>query len=276
LQLRCGSTLLDLTLPKVMGVLNVTPDSFSDGGRYLRFDHAIEHAQAMIDGGAAIIDVGGESTRPGAAQVSVEEELRRVMPVVEHLGRAGRAIICVDTSSPEVMLAASAAGATLINDVRGLQRPGALAAAAASGCAVCVMHMQGEPQTMQHRPQYGDVVAEVKHYLQGRVAACEAAGISRERIVIDPGFGFGKTVAHNLALVRQLPDFVSLRLPVLMGMSRKSTIAAITGRPGEGYLAGSVALAVAAVLRGAHIIRAHDVAETVDALKIAHAVQSGV
>jgi dihydropteroate synthase len=276
LQLRCGSTLLDLTLPKVMGVLNVTPDSFSDGGRYLRFGHAVDHAQAMIEGGAAIIDVGGESTRPGAEAVSVEEQLRRVIPVVEHLARSGRAIISVDTSSPEVMLAAAAAGATLINDVRGLQRPGALAAAAGSGCAVCVMHMQGEPHTMQHRPQYGDVVAEVKHYLLVRVAACELAGISRDRIVIDPGFGFGKTVAHNLSLVRQLPDLVSLRLPVLMGMSRKSTIAAITGRPGDNYLAGSVALAVAAVLRGAHIIRAHDVAETVDALKIAHAVQAGV
>ena len=259
-----------------MGVLNVTPDSFSDGGRYLRFGHAVDHAQAMIEAGAAIIDVGGESTRPGAEAVSVEEQLRRVIPVVEHLARLGRAVIAVDTSSPEVMLAAAAAGATFINDVRGLQRPGALAAAAGSDCAVCVMHMQGEPLTMQHRPQYADVVAEVKHYLQGRVVACEAAGISRDRIVIDPGFGFGKTVAHNLALVRQLPDFVALRLPVLMGMSRKSTIAAVTGRPGENYLAGSVALAVAAVLRGAHIIRAHDVAETVDALKIAHAVQSGV
>jgi dihydropteroate synthase len=276
LQLRCGSTLLDLTRPKVMGVLNVTPDSFSDGGRYLRLGPALEHAEAMIQGGAAIIDVGGESTRPGAAGVSVEEELRRVIPVIEHLARAGRAILCVDTSSPEVMLAAAAAGATLINDVRGLQRPGALAAAAGSGCAVCVMHMQGEPQSMQQQPRYEDVVAEVKQYLQGRVAACEAAGIGRDRIVIDPGFGFGKTVAHNLALVRQLPDFVSLRLPVLMGMSRKSTIAAITGRPGDDYLAGSVALAVAAVLRGAHLIRAHDVAETVDALKIAHAVQAGV
>jgi dihydropteroate synthase len=276
LQLRCGSALLDLTIPRVMGVLNVTPDSFSDGGRYLRFGQALEHAQSMIDAGAAIIDVGGESTRPGAEVVSVEEELRRVIPVVEHLARGGRAIICVDTSSPEVMLAAVAAGATLINDVRGLQRPGALAAAAASGCAVCVMHMQGEPQTMQQRPQYGDVVAEVKQYLQARVAACEAAGIGRDRIVVDPGFGFGKTVAHNLSLVRQLPDFVSLRLPVLMGMSRKSTIAAITGRPGEDHLVGSVALAVAAVLRGAHIIRAHDVAATVDALKIAHAVQTGV
>jgi len=259
-----------------MGVLNVTPDSFFDGGRYLRLGPALEHAEAMIQGGAAIIDVGGESTRPGAAGVSVEEELRRVIPVVEHLARAGRAVIAVDTSSPEVMLAAAAAGATLINDVRGLQRPGALAAAAGSGCAVCVMHMQGEPQTMQRQPRYEDVVAEVKQYLQGRVAACEAAGIGRDRIVIDPGFGFGKTVAHNLALVRQLPDFVSLRLPVLMGMSRKSTIAAITGRPGDDSLAGSVALAVAAVLRGAHIIRAHDVAETVDALKIAHAVQAGV
>jgi len=276
MQLRCGSTLLDLSLPKVMGVLNVTPDSFFDGGRFLQLGRAIEHAQGMIDAGAAIIDVGGESTRPGAEMVSVEEELRRVIPVVEQLARAGRVIVSVDTSSPEVMLAAVAAGASLINDVRGLQRPGAMAVAAGSGCAVCVMHMQGEPQTMQRRPQYTDVVAEVKHYLQGRIAACEAAGIGRDRIVIDPGFGFGKTVAHNLALVRQLPDLVALRLPVLMGMSRKSTIAAITGRPDDNQLAGSIALAVAAVLRGASIIRAHDVAETVDALKIAQAVQAGV
>jgi dihydropteroate synthase len=274
MQLRCGSILLDLTRPQVMGVLNVTPDSFSDGGRYLRPGQALDHAQAMIDAGAAIIDVGGESTRPGAVAVSIEEELRRVIPVVEQLARAGRAVISVDTSSPEVMLAALSAGATFINDIRGLQRPGALVAVAGADCAVCVMHMLGEPQTMQRRPQYGDVVAEVKHYLQGRVAACEAAGIGRDRIVIDPGFGFGKTVAHNLALVRQLPDLVALRLPVLMGMSRKSTIAAITGR--DRHLAGSVALAVAAVMRGAHIIRAHDVAETVDALKIAHAVQAGV
>ena len=276
MQLRCGSTLLDLTLPKVMGVLNVTPDSFSDGGRYVSHARALEHAQAMIEAGAALIDVGGESTRPGAAPVSVEEELRRVIPVVEQLARSGRAVVSVDTSTPEVILAATAAGATFINDVRGLQRPGALEAAAAADCAVCIMHMQGEPDTMQRRPEYTDVVAEVKHYLQGRLLACEAAGIDRERVVIDPGFGFGKTVAHNLALVRQLPDLVSLRLPVMMGMSRKSTIAVITGRADAGRLAGSLAFAVAAVLRGAHIIRAHDVAETVDALKIAHAVQAGV
>jgi dihydropteroate synthase len=276
MQLRCGSTLLDLTRPKVMGVLNVTPDSFSDGGRYVSHARALEHAQLMIEAGAAIIDVGGESTRPGAPVVSVEEELRRVIPVVERLARGGHAIVSVDTSTPEVILAAVAAGATLINDVRGLQRPGALEAAAASDCAVCVMHMQGEPRTMQQRPEYTDVVAEVKSYLQRRVAACEAAGIERERIVIDPGFGFGKTVAHNLALVRQLPEFVALRLPVMMGMSRKSTVGVITGRADAGRLAGSLALAVAAVLRGAHIIRAHDVAETVDALKVAHAVQAGV
>jgi dihydropteroate synthase len=274
--LRCGSTLLDLTRPKVMGVLNVTPDSFSDGGRYVSHARALEHAQAMIEAGAAIIDVGGESTRPGAPAVSVEEELRRVIPVIERLARGGHAIVSVDTSTPEVILAAVAAGATFVNDVRGLQRPGALEAAAASDCAVCVVHMQGEPQTMQQRPEYTDVVAEVKLFLQARVAACEAADIDRGRIVIDPGFGFGKTVAHNLALVRQLPDFASLRLPVLMGMSRKSTIAVITGRADGGRLAGSLALAVAAVLRGAHIIRAHDVAETVDALKVAHAVQAGV
>ncbi|HTY92402.1 MAG TPA: dihydropteroate synthase [Steroidobacteraceae bacterium] len=276
MQLRCGTTVLDLTRPVVMGVLNVTPDSFSDGGRFLQPERAVEHGQAMIAAGAAIIDVGGESTRPGAAAVEVEEELRRVIPVVERLARAGRGIVSVDTSCPEVMRAAAAAGAGLINDVRALQRPGALAAAAASGCAVCLMHMQGEPQTMQQRPQYADVVAEVKDFLRHRVAACEAAGIERERIAIDPGFGFGKTVAHNLALVRQLPDFVSLRRPVVMGVSRKSTLAAITGRPGGQRLAASLALAVAAVLRGAHIIRAHDVAETVDALRVAHAVQAGV
>jgi dihydropteroate synthase len=276
MQLRCGSTLLDLTQPKVMGVLNVTPDSFSDGGRYVSHGRALEHAQAMVEAGAAIIDVGGESTRPGAPAVSVEEELRRVIPIVERLARDGRAIVSVDTSTPEVILAATAAGATLINDVRGLRRAGALEAAAASKCAVCVMHMQGQPDTMQARPQYIDVVAEVKGFLQSRVAACEAAGIARDCIVVDPGFGFGKTVAHNLALVRELADFVSLRLPVLIGMSRKSTIGVITGRADGGRLAGSLALAVAAVLRGAHIIRAHDVAETVDALKVAHAVQAGV
>jgi dihydropteroate synthase len=276
MQLRCGSTVLDLTVPKVMGVLNVTPDSFSDGGRYVSHARALEHAQAMIDAGAAIVDVGGESTRPGAAPVSVEEQLRRVIPVVEQLARSGRTIVSVDTSTPEVILAAAAAGATLINDVRGLQRPGALEAAAAAACAVCVMHMQGEPGSMQRRPEYADVVTEVKDYLRGRVAACEAAGIERDCVVIDPGFGFGKTVAHNLALVRQLPELVALRLPVMLGMSRKSTIGVITGRAEGGRLAGSLALAVAAVLRGAHIIRAHDVAETVDALKIAHAVQAGV
>ncbi len=276
MQLRCGSTLLDLSSPKVMGVLNVTPDSFSDGGRYVSHARALEHAQAMIEAGAALIDVGGESTRPGAVPVSVEEELRRVIPVVEQLARSGRAVVSVDTGTPEVIHAATAAGATFINDVRGLQRPGALEAAAAVDCAVCVMHMQGEPDTMQRRPEYTDVVAEVKQYLQRRLLACEAAGIDRDRLVIDPGFGFGKTVAHNLALVRQLPDLVALRLPVLMGMSRKSTIGVLTGRPDGGRLAGSLAFAVAAVLRGAHIIRAHDVAETVDALKVAHAVQAGV
>ncbi len=276
MQLRCGSTLLDLSVPKVMGVLNVTPDSFSDGGRYLTVERALEHALEMIEAGAAIIDVGGESTRPGAALVSVEEELRRVIPVIEQLARSGRVIVSVDTSTPEVMRAAAVAGATLINDVRALRRPGALAAVAATDIAVCLMHMQGEPDTMQRRPEYSDVVAEVRDFLQGRVAICEAAGIDRDRIAIDPGFGFGKSVAHNLALVRQMADFASLGLPVLIGMSRKSTIAALTGRKDADRLAGSLALAVAAAQRGAHIIRAHDVAQTVDALVIAHAVQAGV
>ena len=260
-----------------MGVLNVTPDSFSDGGRYVSHARALEHAQAMIEAGAAIIDVGGESTRPGAPPVSVEEELRRVIPVVERLARGGHAVVSVDTSTPEVILAATAAGATLINDVRGLQRPGALEAAAAS-------RMRGVRHA--HAGRTADHAAATRiHGRRGRGEAfsagrawraCEAAGIDRDRIVIDPGFGFGKTVAHNLALVRQLPEFVALRLPVLMGMSRKSTIGVITGRADGDRLAGSLALAVAAVLRGAHIIRAHDVAETVDALKVAHAVQAGV
>jgi len=275
MQLRCGSTLLDLTVPKVMGVLNVTPDSFSDGGRYVDHARALEHAEAMIDAGAALIDVGGESTRPGAAPVSVEQELRRVIPIIEQLARTGRTVVSVDTSAPQVIRAACAAGASLINDVRALQRPGALEAVAASECGICLMHMRGEPRTMQQQPEYADVVAEVKAFLAERVAACEAAGIARERLLLDPGFGFGKTVAHNLALVRGLPQLLELGLPVMMGMSRKSSVAVITGRP-ESRLAGSLALAAAAVLAGAHIIRAHDVAETLDAVKVAHALHAGV
>ncbi|HTY50060.1 MAG TPA: dihydropteroate synthase, partial [Steroidobacteraceae bacterium] len=270
--LRCGSTALDLSYPRVMGILNVTPDSFSDAGRFLAPEQAVEQGLAMMLQGAAVIDVGGESTRPGAPAVPLDEELRRVVPVVERLARAG-VVVSVDTSKPEVMRAAAAAGAHMINDVCGLTRPGALEAVAASGCAVTLMHMRGDPRTMQQDPVYGDVVHEVREWLLGRVRACREAGIAAERLVIDPGFGFGKTLAHNLELVRRLGELAATGLPVLMGMSRKSSIGALTGRRVEERLAGSLAFAVIAVTNGAHIIRAHDVAATVDALAVVRAVR---
>ncbi len=256
-----------------MGVLNVTPDSFSDGGQFLAADAAVEQGLALAAAGAALIDVGGESTRPGAGPVEVREELQRVVPVVERLRAATGAIISVDTSKPEVMRAAARAGAGLINDVRALREPGALAAAAASDCAVCLMHMQGEPRTMQLGPSYTDVVAEVGEFLAARVAACRAAGIPTERLTIDPGFGFGKSVAHNLTLLRRLAELTALGAPLLVGLSRKSMLGTLTGRGAAERLAGSVALAVIAALNGARIIRAHDVAPTVDALKVLAAVR---
>jgi dihydropteroate synthase len=222
----------------------------------------------LAEEGAALIDVGGESTRPGAAPVDAAEELARVLPVIEGLRRATRAVISVDTSKPEVMRAACAAGAGLINDVRALREPGALAAAAASGAAVCLMHMQGEPRTMQQSPSYGDVVAEVSAFLAERAAAAEGSGIARERIVVDPGFGFGKTVAHNFELLRKLDRIAALGLPVMAGWSRKSTLAAITGRDADDRLAASLAAALLAVERGARIVRVHDVAATRDALQV--------
>ena len=258
-----------------MGVLNVTPDSFSDGGHFLAPAAALAHARRMLAEGAAIIDIGGESTRPGAAAVPADEEIRRVVPVVAMLRRETSAIVSVDTSKPEVIAAAAAAGAHLINDVRGLGMPGALEAVAATDCALCVMHMKGDPGTMQRDPVYTDVVDEVREYLGRRVRACTAAGIARERIVIDPGFGFGKTVAHNLELLRRLPEFGREGLPVLMGMSRKSTLGALTGRGTQERLAGSLALALLAAQGGARILRVHDVAATVDVLKVLHAVQGG-
>jgi len=255
-----------------MGVLNVTPDSFSDGGRYLSPAAALEHGLRLIEEGAAIIDVGGESTRPGAEPVSVQEEERRVLPVIEGLCRRTQAVISVDTSRPEVMRQAAAAGAGLLNDVRALSAPGALEAAVASGCAVCLMHMRGEPRTMQAAPTYHDVVAEVGEFLAARARACRGAGLTQDRILLDPGFGFGKTLEHNLELLRRLHDLTALGLPLLVGLSRKSMLAGLTARgPGE-RLAGSVALATIAVLGGARVIRAHDVAATVDALKVAAAV----
>jgi dihydropteroate synthase len=270
--LRCGDKTLDLSFPIVMGVLNVTPDSFSDGGRFLATEAAVEHALRMVEEGAAIIDIGGESTRPGADPVSADEELRRVLPVIKRLRQLTQAIISVDTSKPEVIRGAAAAGAGLINDVRALREPGALNAAAAAECAVCLMHMQGDPRTMQQSPSYVDVVKEVKAFLDERAQSCRAAGVSSDRLVIDPGFGFGKTLEHNLELLRRLGELRTDGLPLLVGLSRKAIVGKLTGRGAGERDYGSVALAVIAALNGARIIRAHDVAATVDALRTVAAV----
>ncbi|MBZ2189386.1 dihydropteroate synthase [Alcanivorax sp. JB21] len=258
-----------------MGVLNVTPDSFSDGGRFTGRDAALQQARQMHADGAAIIDVGGESTRPGALPVSEQEELDRVIPVVEAIAAELDTIISLDTSTPVVIREGARAGAGLINDVRALQRPGALDAAALSGLPVCLMHMQGEPDTMQQAPRYDDVVADVLGFLRARVQACEAAGIGRERLLLDPGFGFGKTLAHNLRLLRELDRLTIEGLPLLVGMSRKSMIAKVLGREVDERLPASLALAVMAAERGADILRVHDVRETSDALRMAHAVLHG-
>ncbi len=271
-RLPCGSRTLDLSRPQVMGILNVTPDSFSDGGRYNRIDAALRHAEQMLEAGAAIIDVGGESTRPGAPPVSAEEELQRVAPVVEQLVCRLDALVSVDTSSPALMREAALLGAGMINDVRSLSRDGALQAAAQGNLAVCLMHMQGEPQTMQDSPQYDDVTTAVRTFLADRVAACEAAGLARERLLIDPGFGFAKTLAHNLSLFRHMQALHDLHLPLLVGVSRKSMIGKVLGREVDQRLAGSLALAALAVQQGAHILRVHDVAETVDVLRMLEAV----
>jgi dihydropteroate synthase len=257
-----------------MGVVNITPDSFSDGGRFLDHAKAIAHAKQLVEEGAAILDIGGESTRPGAEPVTLEEELRRVVPVIEALS-GSRAVLSIDTSKPEVMRAAARAGAGLINDVCALSAPGALEAAAETGCAVCLMHMQGEPRTMQISPHYDDVVNEVKAFLAGRVQSCRAAGIPAERIAIDPGFGFGKTLAHNATLLRGLDVLTAEGWPLVVGLSRKSMLGKILNRPAGERVYGSVALAVMAVLKGARIVRAHAVAATVDALKTVVAMQDG-
>jgi len=267
-----GPHSLDLDRPRVMGILNVTPDSFSDGGKFVDRAQAIEHARRMIADGSHIVDIGGESTRPGAQPVPEDVELERVIPLVEALAREG-ARVCVDTAKPAVMRAALAAGAGMINDVRALREPGAIEVVAASQAAVCLMHMQGEPRTMQAEPHYRDVVTDVRDFLVGRAQACEAAGIARDRIVLDPGFGFGKTVGHNLALLRSLAVLVATGYPVLVGISRKSTLRQITGRDVTQRMAASVAAALAAVARGAAILRVHDVRETVDALKVWMAIE---
>jgi len=271
--LRCGSYSLDLSTPIVMGILNVTPDSFSDGGQFSGVDDAIHHALAMVDEGAGIIDVGGESTRPGAADVSESDEIARVVPVIAALNRRVNVPISVDTSKAGVMREAIAAGASMINDVRALQEPGALAIAAASKAAVCLMHMQGEPRSMQHDPRYNDVVLEVREFLAARLAACVGLGIERERIALDPGIGFGKRLEHNLDLLANLPSLLELGQPLLIGVSRKSMFKGLLGRAVDERLAGGVAVGTAAVLAGAGILRVHDVAESVDAIKVAVALR---
>jgi dihydropteroate synthase len=273
MMLDCAGKSLDLARPRVMGILNVTPDSFSDGGRFKGLDAAMRQAERMLSEGADILDVGGESTRPGAASVSLDEEMARVIPVIEGIRASLDVIVSVDTSKPGLMREAVAAGAGMINDVAALSAPGALASAAEAGVPVCLMHMQGEPRTMQVNPQYTDVVADIIAYLDARVAACEAGGIARERLLIDPGFGFGKTLQHNLVLLSRLDALQRLGLPVLVGMSRKSMLGAVTGRAVDERLSAGLAAAVMAVERGARIVRVHDVAATVDALKLWQAVK---
>ncbi|MDE3011492.1 MAG: dihydropteroate synthase [Pseudomonadota bacterium] len=268
----CGRFRLDLARPLLMGILNVTPDSFSDGGRHQALDAALAHAERLHEEGAAIIDVGGESTRPGAPPVPVEEELRRVVPVVEALAARGR-LVSIDTRNPAVMRAALAAGAALVNDVNALRAPGALEVCADSDAGICLMHMQGDPLTMQQDPHYGDVCAEVSAFLAERAEAARAAGIGRERICLDPGFGFGKTVAHNLALLRGLPALAAHGYAVLAGLSRKSVLGAVTAKAPDDRVHASAAAALLAAQAGAHILRVHDVAATRNALAVWNALR---
>lgn len=273
-RLPCGNRVLDLSRPHVMGILNVTPDSFSDGGRFNRLDAALRHAAEMVEAGATLIDVGGESTRPGARVVSPTEELERVAPIVEAIARELDVVISVDTSTPAVMRETARLGAGLINDVRSLQRDGALDAAVDTGLPVCLMHMRGEPGNMQDDPCYPDILREVLDFLGERIAVCEAVGIVRERIIVDPGFGFAKTQNHNLNLFRQMERLLELGCPMLVGVSRKSMVGRALGREVDGRLYGSLALAALAVAKGASIIRVHDVVETVDVVRMIHAVES--
>jgi dihydropteroate synthase len=277
--LECAKHKLDLSTPKIMGVLNITPDSFSDGGSYhhagrVLLDLVLKRAEQVLADGADILDVGGESTRPGAAVVSEQEELDRVIPVVEALVEKLGALVSVDTSTASVIRESAQKGAGIINDVRALMRDGALVAAVETGLPVCLMHMQGQPQTMQQSPQYQDVVAEVLAFLQERIAACHAEGITKERILVDPGFGFGKTLAHNLALLARLSELAVLDAPILVGLSRKSMLGQLLNRGVDERLPGSLALALAAAERGAAIIRVHDVAATKDVLRVYHALHN--
>jgi len=273
--LQCGRYRLSVDAaarPLVMGILNITPDSFSDGGKYHMLDTALSHAEEMIAAGVDIIDIGGESSRPGSLAVSLKDELDRVMPLVYALRDCGKPL-SIDTYKPEVMRETIAAGADMINDINGFRAPGALQAVADSDCGLCVMHMQNDPQSMQLQPEYDDVVAEVREFLRERIGLMEQAGIARERICIDPGLGFGKTLAHNIALLKNTAELqAALRSPMLIGLSRKTMIGALTDKPVEQRMAGSLAGALAAVAHGARIVRVHDVAETVDALRVWQAV----
>ncbi|WP_122518153.1 dihydropteroate synthase [Pseudomonas viridiflava] len=273
-RLPCGNRVLDLAHTHVMGILNATPDSFSDGGRYSQLDAALRHAQEMVAAGATLIDVGGESTRPGARPVSPAEEVDRVAPVVERIARELDVIISVDTSTPEVIVESARLGAGLINDVRSLRRPGALEAAASTGLPVCLMHMLGEPGDMQDNPHYQDLVGEVSAFLADRMERCEAAGIPKDRIILDPGFGFAKTLEHNLSLFRHMEALHALGRPLLVGVSRKSMIGAVLGRPVGERLIGGLALAALAMTKGARILRVHDVAETADVVRMIAAVEA--
>lgn len=268
----CGRFRLDLTRPHVMGIVNVTPDSFSDGGKYSSTDLAVAHALQLIAEGADILDIGGESTRPGADPVGLEEELRRVIPVIEALSKVSTVPLSIDTYKPEVMRAAIDAGADIVNDICALRGDGALEIVANSNAGICLMHMQGNPQTMQINPKYSDVVAEVKQFLGDRVEACLAHGIAKERIMLDPGFGFGKTTAHNVALIQHLDSFVGLGFPLLVGLSRKSVLGKIAGGDEQQRLHAGLAASVISVMKGAKIVRVHDVKATVDALKVVAAV----
>lgn len=264
---------LDLSTPQVMGILNVTPDSFSDGGKFNRIEAAIEHAKQMIADGATIIDIGGESTRPGAPDVALEQELERVIPVIKALRAESDVWISIDTSKAEVMRQAAEAGADIINDVRALQEPDALQIAADTGLPICLMHMQGQPRTMQANPHYDDLLHDVGEFLQMRIQACAEVGIDKSKLILDPGFGFGKTLEHNYKLLEQLEKFHQFGLPILAGMSRKSMIFKLLEKAPDETLAGSIACAVIAAQKGAQIIRVHDVAQTVDAVKIINFMQ---
>jgi dihydropteroate synthase len=268
----CGRFRFDLDRPLIMGIVNVTPDSFSDGGRHPDPARAIEHALSLVEDGADIVDIGGESTRPGAEPVALQVELDRVLPVVTALRGLGVAI-SVDTGKPQAMTAALAGGADMINDVNAFRAAGAIEAVAGSDCGLCVMHMRGEPRSMQAAPEYGDVVGEVASFLSARAHALERAGVASGRIAVDPGFGFGKTLAHNIALMRGIGAISALGYPLLAGVSRKSMIGAVTGRPVDERMAGSVAAALIAVQNGASIVRVHDVAQTRDALKVWEALR---